>query len=156
MAQQRLGCLAAIMDLHLRIDGDLAGTIEIALHAIADGAGTIAHLDCRRLSYEEVGGEAFKASRHRSRHALTQELLDELQRLLPSGPLATPSKLRCGVDVTTFTLTIGRGANAVEYSWGVHLPAEWECLRAIVTLLVTTAGVAAFVDLHSDSAFRRP
>ena len=141
---------AAIMDLHLRIDGDLAGTIEIALHAIADGAGTIAHLDCRRLSYEEVGGEAFKASRHRSRHALTQELLDELQRLLPSGPLATPSKLRCGVDVTTFTLTIGRGADACEYVWRARPPAAWACVRDIVRLLVGSVSAAAGAEILAD------
>lgn len=138
------------MDLHLRIDADLAGTIEIDLHANTDSASTAAQLDCRRLSYEETGGEGFNASHHRSRQTLKPETLDELQRLLPSGPLEAPSNALCGLDGTTFTLTIGRGANAVEYSWWSRPPAEWECLREIVRLLVTTAGVAADVDLHPD------
>ena len=138
------------MDLHLRIDADLVGTIEINLHADTDAASTAAHLDCRRLSYEEIGGEGFNASRHRWRQTLEQETLDALQRLLPSGRLATPPNARCGLDGTTVTLTIGRGANAVEYSWGSRPPAEWECLREIVRRLVTIAGVAAYVDLHPD------
>jgi hypothetical protein len=138
------------VDLHLRIDADLAGTIEIDLHADADTASTMTHLDCRRLSCEEIGGEGFNVSRHRSRHRLEQETLDELRRLLPSGRLATPSNALCALDGTTLTVTIGRGANAVEYSWRSRPPAEWECLREIVRLLVTTAGVAAYVDLHPD------
>lgn len=139
------------MDLHLRIDADLAGTIEIDLHADTDTASTAAQVDCRRLSYEEIGGEGFNVSRHRSRQTLKQETLDELQRLLPSGRLATPSNALCGLDGTTLTLTIGRGANAVEYSWCSPPPAEWECLREIVRLLVTTAGVAAHVELYPVS-----
>lgn len=139
---------AAILDLHLRIDADLAGTIEIDLHADTDAASPAAHLDCRRLSYEEIGGEGFNVSRHRWRQTLKQETLDALQRLLPSRRLATPSNALCGLDGTTVTLTIGRGADAVEYSWSSRPPAEWECLREIVRLLVTTAAVAAYVDLH--------
>ena len=138
------------MDLHLRIDADLAGTIEIDLHAETNTASTAVYVDCRRLSYEEIGGEGFNASRHRSRHTLKQETLDELRRLLPSGRLATPSNALFGLDETTVTLTIGRGANAVEYSWRSRPPAEWDCLREIVRLLVTTAGVAAAVDLDPD------
>ena len=138
------------MDLHLRIDADLAGTIEIELHANTDAASTAAHLDCQRLSYDEIGGEGFNASRHRSRQTLTQATLDELHRLLPSGPLATPSNAPFALDGTTVTLTIGRGANAVEYSWCSRPPAGWECLREIVHFLVTAAGVAAYVDLHPD------
>jgi len=137
----------AIVDLHLRIDADLPGTIEIDLHADSDTAGTTAYLDCRRLSYEEVGGEGFNASRHRSRQPLSQETLDALRRLLPSSRLAAAPNPLCGLDGTTFTLTIGRGANAVEYSWWSCPPPEWECLREIVRLLVTTAGVTAYVDL---------
>lgn len=136
------------MDLHLRIDNDHPGGIEIDLHTGADAASTAAHLDCRRVSYEEIGGEAFNVSRGRSRHPLEQETLDALQRLLPSGPLAIPSDQLIGLDGTTFTLTIGRGADAVEYSWWLRPPAEWECLGEIVRLLVTTAGVAEYVDLH--------
>lgn len=135
------------MDLHLRIDSDLAGTIEIELHANTNTASTAARLDCRHLFNEEIGGEGFNASRHRSRQTLKQETLDELQRLVPSGPLATPSNVLCGLDGTTLTLTIGCGADAVEYSWSSRPPAEWECLREIVRLLVTTAGVAAYLDL---------
>lgn len=82
---------------------------------------------------------------------LKQETLDELRRLLPGGPLATQSNALFGPDGTAFTLTIGRGANAVEYSWWSRPPAEWECLREIVRLLVTSAGVAAYVDLDVDS-----
>lgn len=139
----------AIVDLHLRIDDDLAGAIEIEVHAGADTANTAAYLDCRRVSYEEIGGEAFGASRHRSRYAVEQATLDELQRLLPRGPLATPSNALYGLDRTTFTLTIGRGAHAMEYSWLSRPPAEWDCLRAIVRVLVTIAGVGAYVDLLS-------
>ena len=65
-------CSVAIVDLHLRIDADLPGTIEIELHANTDTASTVAHLDCRRLSYEEIGGEGFNASRHRSQQRLKQ------------------------------------------------------------------------------------
>ena len=140
----------AIVDLHLRIDVDLAGTIEIDLHADTDTASTAAHLDCRRLCYEEIGGEGFDARRHRSRQTLTQETLDALQRLLPSGRLATPSNALCGLDGTTVTLAIGCGANAVEYSWRSRPPAEWECLGEIVRLLVSIAGVAAYVDVGLD------
>ena len=142
---------SAIVDLHLRIDADLTGTIEIDLHADTDTASTAAHLDCRRLSYDEIGGEGFNASRHRWRQTLKQETLEALQRLLPSGCLATPSSALRGLDGTALTLTIGRGANAVQYSWGSRPPAEWECLREIVRLLVTSAGVAADVDLYPAS-----
>ena len=141
---------AEIVDLHLRIDADLGDTVEIDLHANTHNARTAAHLDCRRLSHEEIGGEGFNARRHQSRRTLTRETLEELQRLLPSGPLATPSKALSGLDGTTFTLTVGRGANAVEYSWCSRPPAEWQCLCDIVRLLLTTAGVAAYVDRHAD------
>jgi hypothetical protein len=135
------------MDLHLRIDDDVSGAIEVEVHAGAGAAG--AYLTCRRVSYEEIGGEAFNARRHRSRHAVDQQTLDELQRLLPSRPLATPSNLPCGLDGTTFTLTVGRGVDAVEYSWWSRPPAEWECLREIVRLLIAVAGVDAALDLQA-------
>jgi hypothetical protein len=121
--------------------------MEIEVHTNTDAAGTVAYLDCRRVSYDEIGGEAFNANRHRSRHALEQQTLDELQRLLPTGALATPSSAQSGLDGAMFTLTIGRGANAVEYSWWSPCPAEWECLSAIARILVSTAGVAHYVDL---------
>lgn len=138
-----------IVHLHLRIEPDLPPTIEIEVHASTDTVTAKAFLDCLRLSYEEIGGEGFNARRERSRHTLSQETLDELQRLLPIGPLATPADASVTLAGTTYTLTIARGADIAEYTWSASPPAEWECLRAIVRLLVATAGVAASLDRQS-------
>lgn len=127
------------MHLHLRIEDAFSGPIEIDLRA-----GVI---DCVRRWYDEVGGEAFGADRHRWRRPLAPETLDELRRLLPTGDLPRPSHVGLGLDGTTFTLTIGRGVDAVEYSWWVRAPREWDRLRQIVRLLVAAAGVADRVEV---------
>ena len=135
------------MDLHLQIDDDLAGVIDIEIHV---DPGTPTYLDYRRVSYEEIGGEATNVTRDRSRHPVEHETIAELQRLLPSGPLTTPSSPPRGHDGTTFTLPIGRGAQAVDYTWWSCPPPEWTRLRDIARLLVAIAGVDAYVDLRPD------
>jgi len=137
----------ALVDLHLTIDTEYAHTIEIDLHLNPD---TVAYLDCRRLAYEEIGGESFGVSRHRFRQGLTPETLDELRRLLPSSPLAAPANAPCGLDGTAFTLTIGRGADACEYVWRARPPAAWACVRDIVRLLVGSVSAAAGAEILAD------
>lgn len=131
------------MDLHLRIEDDLSGTIEIDLRADDDPAGAL-HLDYRRVAYDEVGGEALNARRDRMRRTLTPEAVGELRCRLPGHPLPMPANMPFAIDGAIFTLTIGRGTDAVEYTWGSHLPEEWECLRAIVAILLVGAGVSTY------------
>ena len=135
------------MDLHLRIDDDLSGIIEIDLRA-GDNAASQSQLDYRWVSYDEVGGEALNVSRDGMRRALAPEAVDRLRRLLPNGPLPTPAHLPFGIDGATFTLTIGRGANAAEYAWWSYPPVEWESLRTIVGILLISAGVSTYVDQY--------
>ena len=82
------------------------------------------------------------------RRALAPEAVDRLRRLLPNGPLPTPAHMPFGNDGATFTLTIGRGVNAAEYAWWSYPPVEWESLRAIVGVLLISAGVSTYVDQY--------
>ena len=125
------------MNLHLSIEDDLFGLIELQL--LVGPAG--AYLDCMRVSYEEIGGEAYNGRRQRTRYMLDEDTLEEIQALLPSSRLPTPESIPADESGSAFTLTIGNGPEAVEYGWISHAPKEWEPLEEVVRILLVSSGI---------------
>jgi hypothetical protein len=131
------------MDLHLRVVDDVSGATDIEVHQDPDEPFAV-WLECSRVCYDEIGGEALNVRRNRTRHVLTPQAVAQLQCALPAHWPA-PASMPVDWDETAFTLAVGRGPHVVEYFWSSTLPPEWQSLRAIVRMLLANAGVETYV-----------